>query len=93
MIAAEVTKDFPERSSEIRRLCNYLDPDLVPSPPVLLYGPSGKFKLNPTAMMRAKHFSPFQHPNRIPLFHNMASFLSLIKIDREWENQHSHFCP
>ena len=38
---AKTVRDFPERSSEIQLLCNYLDPDLVPSPPILLYGPSG----------------------------------------------------
>ena len=41
MIATAVTREFPERASEINRLCNYLNPDLVPSPPILLYGPSG----------------------------------------------------
>ena len=38
---AKTVRDFPERSSEIQLLYNYLDPDLVPSPPILLYGPSG----------------------------------------------------
>ena len=42
MISTAVTREFPERASEINRLCHYLDPELVPSPPILLYGPSGK---------------------------------------------------
>ena len=39
-----IIKDFPERENEILELDALIDPILVPSPPILIYGPSASGK-------------------------------------------------
>jgi len=45
LVAARVSSSFPERAAEISAITSMLNPLLVPSPPVFVYGPTASGKM------------------------------------------------
>jgi len=55
----EIIANFPERKREISNLCSFLDKDLLPSQPILIYGPSATGKTSICTALLEKMGVPF----------------------------------